>query len=464
MSSSPGMPATVTRPPSGARLGRYRWYICGLLFFASAINYVDRQVIAILKPDLQAQFGWSEIDYSDIVFAFQLAYAIGLVAGGWLMDRLGARIGFTLAIVVWSLAAMAHAGVDLFGPGAAAVLGVVGLTYSASVAGFITARFALGLGESGNFPAAIKTVAEWFPSRERAFATGIFNAGTNVGALVAPIAVPWLTVAYGWRTAFLATGALGFGWVGLWWVMYRSPASHPRVTAAELEYIQDRDVSTAPAGRIGPPDEHAAARAPWKAIVRRRQTWAFAAGKFLTDPVWSLYLFWIPDYLHRNHGLDLLSLGPPIVIIYLMADVGSVAGGWLSSSLIARGWTVNASRKLAMFVCALAVVPVVFAAQTTHLWLAVGLIGIAAAAHQGWSCNLFTLTSDMFPGRAVGSVVGFGGMMGALGTMVMAKVTGNVLELTGSYVVIFLIAGFAYLVALGVIHLLAPRLEQASID
>jgi ACS family hexuronate transporter-like MFS transporter len=440
----------VAAPAPAPRAGRYRWYVCGLLFLASAINYVDRQVIAILKPDLQRQFGWSEIDYADIVFGFQLAYAIGLVAGGRLIDRLGARTGFALAIVLWSVAAMAHAAVDVFGAAAASALGLLGLTYSASVAGFITARFALGLGEAGNFPAAIKAVAEWFPRRERALATGIFNAGTNVGALVTPVLVPLVTVAYGWRAAFLLTGAVGFVWLVAWWTTYQPAATHPRLTPAERAHIQS-DL------------EPAAGRTSWRVIVPRRQAWAFAAGKFLTDPVWTLYLFWIPDYLHRNHGLDLLSLGPPIVVIYLMADVGSVAGGWLSSSLIARGWTVNAARKTAMLACALAVVPVLFAAQTTSLWLAVALIGLAAAAHQGWSCNLFTLTSDMFPRQAVGSVVGFGGMIGALGVMVMARITGSVLDVTGSYVPIFLIAAFAYLVALAVIHVLAPRLEPADV-
>lgn len=431
--------------------GRYRWVICALLFFAATINYVDRQVIGILKPTLQAQFGWTEIDYSDIVFAFQLAYAIGLLISGRIMDRIGARSGFAIAIVIWSLAAMAHAEAELFGPGAAILLGVVGLSYSASVAGFMVARFVLGLGEAGNFPASIKVVAEWFPKRERAFATGIFNSGTNIGAVVAPMLVPWITLTWGWYWAFVATGAIGFVWLAFWWVLYASPERHRRVGAAELAYIRSDPAESA-------------ARIPWRALVTHRQTWAFALGKFLTDPIWWLYLFWIPDFLNRNHGIDLRTVGPPLIAIYLIADIGSIGGGWLSSALIKKGWSVNAGRKTAMLVCALAVMPMVFASGAKELWLAVGLIGLAAAAHQGWSANLFTLTSDMFPRQAVGSVVGFGGMAGAVGGMLIAKLTGYILNATGSYVPVFLMAAFAYVIALAVIHILVPRLEPARLD
>jgi ACS family hexuronate transporter-like MFS transporter len=449
--SAAGAGAAADTPTVAAtRVGHYRWYICALLFFALTINYIDRQVIGILKPTLQQQFGWTELDYSDIVLAFQIAYAIGLVIAGRLMDRLGTRIGFTLAVSLWSLAAMAHAGAVVFGSAIAAVLGIVGLTYSASVAGFIAARFALGLSEAGNFPAAIKTVAEWFPRPERAFATGIFNAGSNVGAMVTPLVVAWVTIEFGWAWAFLATGALGLVWLVAWLVMYRPAHAHPRVSSAELAYI-----------RSDPPDP--VLRLSWRTILRHRQAWAFAAAKFMTDPVWWLYLYWIPDFLHRNHGLDLASMGLPIVVIYVVADVGSVAGGWLSSTLIKHGWTVNASRKTTMLVCALAVLPIVFAARASDLWVAVGLISLAAAAHQGWSCNVYTLTSDTFPRPAVGSVVGFGGMAGAVGGMLIAKLTGYLLEFTGSYVPVFLIAASAYLVALAVVHLLTPRLEPVRI-
>jgi ACS family hexuronate transporter-like MFS transporter len=452
MPETPAPAATRSAaPPLTGPLGRYRWIICALLFFAATINYVDRQVISILKPTLQAEFGWSEIDYSDIVFAFQLAYAIGLLLAGRIIDRIGAKAGFAIAIVVWSLAAMAHAEAAVFGPGVAMVLSLVGLAYSATVAGFIAARFALGLGEAGNFPASIKVVAEWFPKRERAFATGIFNSGTNIGAVIAPLIVPWITLAYGWYWAFVVTGAIGFAWLAVWWLLYDSPDRHPRVGAVELAHIRSDPAESS-------------VRVPWVTLMSYRQAWAFAIGKFLTDPIWWLYLFWIPDFLNRNHGIDLRTVGPPLVAIYLIADVGSIGGGWLSSALIKRGWSVNAGRKTAMLACALAVVPMVFASGAKDLWVAVTLIGVAAAAHQGWSANLFTLTSDMFPRQAVGSVVGFGGMMGAIGGMLIAKLTGYILDASGSYVPVFLMAAFAYVVALAIIHLLVPRLEPARLD
>jgi len=412
--------------------GRYRWAICALLFFATTINYIDRQVIGLLKPTLEVQFRWSEIDYSNIVFAFQAAYAIGLLLIGRVMDRFGVRKGFSLAVFVWSVAAMGHA-------------------FARSVLSFGVARFALGIGESGNFPASIKTVAEWHPRKERAFATGIFNAGSNVGAVVAPIVVPIITMAYGWEWAFIATGALGFVWMMAWLAMYRSPETHSRVTPSELAFIRsDPKEATRPASL-------------WS-LFRYRQTWAFAAGKFLTDPIWWVYLFWIPDFLNKNFGLSLSGATGPLVAIYLLADVGSIGGGWLSSKLIARGWSVNRGRKTAMLFCAIAVTPVVFAAREPSLIVAVGLLGLAAAAHQGWSANIFTLTSDMFPKHAVASVVGIGGMAGAIGGMLIAKLVGYLLEWTGSYVPIFIMAGSAYLVALLVIHLIVPRTEPAVLE
>jgi ACS family hexuronate transporter-like MFS transporter len=431
--------------------GHYRWAVCALLFFAATINYIDRQVIGILKPTLQAQFGWSELDYGDIVFAFQLAYAIGFIIAGRMMDRLGTKLGFAVAITVWSLAAAAHAEAEAFGGAAAAVLALGGMTYSASVGGFIVARMALGLGEAGNFPGAIKTVADWFPRRERAFATGLFNSGTNVGALVTPLAVPWITYQYGWYWAFVATGALGFIWLLFWWWLYETPEKHLRLSAQELAWI-----------RSDPQEPTRKLR--WSVLLPHRQTWAFAIGKFMTDPIWWLYLFWMPDFLNRNFGVDLKSMGLPLVVLYLVADVGSIGGGWLSSFLIRKGWTVNAARKTAMLTCALAVVPIIFAATVQSMWLAVGLVSIAAAAHQGWSANLYTLVSDMFPRQAVGSVIGFGGMAGAVGGMLIAKVTAYLLEFTGSYVTVFFVAGSAYLLALAVIHALVPRLEPVKLD
>lgn len=389
-------------------------------------------MLGVLAPELQRVIGWNEIQYGNIVAAFQAAYALGLLGAGRLMDRIGTRLGYTFAIGVWSIATMGHALVQ-------------------TVLGFGFARFFLGLGESGNFPAAIKTVAEWFPKRERALATGIFNAGTNIGATVAPIVVPWLTVKYGWQSAFIATGALGALWIIPWLLMYRPPEKHPGVSASELALI-----------RSDPPDPET--RVPWLRLFPHRQMWAFAIGKFLTDPIWWFLLFWLPKFLNTQYGLTLTQLGWPLVIIYNAATVGSIGGGWLPAKLIKMGWTVNRARKTSMLVCALGMVPIIFATHAANLTVAVALISLAVAAHQGWSCNLFTLASDMFPRRAVGSAVGIGGFVGAIGGMLIATVTGFVLELTHSYVSVFMIAGFAYLVALLVIQLLAPRLEPAQVD
>jgi len=439
------------------RVGWHRWVICALLFFGTTINYIDRQVIGILKPTLVAEFGWNdERIYAAIVFSFQLAYGIGLLLAGRIMDKLGTRLGFTIAVVLWSIAAVGHAVADRFSwlrlptLNLDASTGLSIVLVSGAAAGFALMRFLLGLGEAGNFPASIKTVAEWFPKKERAFATGIFNSGTNVGALLTPIAVPWITLHWGWKWAFILTGLTGFLWVVWWLRAYRPPEEHPRLSPAELAYI-----------RSDPPE--ATTPIAWSKLMGYREAWAFAIGKFMTDPIWWLYLFWIPDFFHRNHGLDLKSIGLPLVAIYLIADIGSIGGGWLSSNLIKRGWTVNASRKTAMLICALAVIPIIFASRTSNLWVAVLLVGIAASAHQGWSANIFTLTSDMFPRRAVGSVVGFGGMAGALGGMLIAIIVGEILQRTGSYVPIFFIAGFTYLAALLVIHLLVPRIEPVKL-
>jgi len=317
--------------------------------------------------------------------------------------------------------------------------------------GLALARFALGLGEAGAFPASIKTVANWFPKKERALATGFSNSGTNVGALVTPLVVPWIALHLGWQWAFILTGALGFIWVGWWLMVYRSPDNHPRLRRSELAYI-----------RSDPPDPMV--KIPWRTLLSHRQTWAFAVGKFMTDPIWWLYLFWIPDFLGKKHGFDLKNIGLPLVVIYLVADVGSIGGGWLSGRFLKRGWSPNRARKIAMLICALSVVPVSLAANVADKWLAVALISLAAAAHQGWSANLFTLASDMFPRKAVGSVVGIGGTSGAVGGMFIALLVGAILQATGSYETIFGIAASAYLAALLIIHLLVPRLEPAIIQ
>jgi ACS family hexuronate transporter-like MFS transporter len=418
-----------SKPPN--RAGSFRWVICALLLLGTTKNYMDRQILGVLKTTLQHDLGWNEIDYGNLVFAFQAAYAVGMLLVGRLIDKIGTRVGYALAMVFWSVASMGHA-------------------IAHSLSDFIVARSALGLGESAVFPASIKSVAEWFPAKERAFATGIFNAGTNLGAIVTPLIIPWITIHWGWRAGFIFTGALGFLWVALWLLLYRKPEEHSRVSPAELAYIQSDP-------------RESATRVKWLSLLSHRQTWAFVAGKFMIDPIWWFYLFWIPDFLQRKHGLNLAQVGLPLVVIYVISDVGSVAGGWFSSALIQHGSTVNAARKIAMLTCALAVVPIVYAYRASGLWTAVFLIGLAAAAHQGFSCNLFTLTSDMFPNRAVASVVGIGGMAGAVGGMLIAKIVGHVLQWTGSYMIPFLIAGVAYLVALGLIQLLAPSLKPATL-
>jgi ACS family hexuronate transporter-like MFS transporter len=404
--------------------------VCALLFFATTINYIDRQVLGLLAPTLEREIGWTEIEYGYIVVAFQAAYAIGLIFFGRLIDRYGTKIGYSISITLWSIAAMAHA-------------------LATSAFGFGAARFALGIGESGNFPAAIKAVAEWFPKRQRALATGIFNSGANIGAVLAPAAVPWITITYGWAAAFIATGAIGFLWLVAWFVMYERPEIHKRVTKSELAFIH----SDAP--------EPPAAKIPWMTLMKYRQTWAFILGKFLTDPIWWFYLYWLPKFLNKSYGLTITNLGPPLIVIYMMTSIGSIGGGWLSGSLLRRGWAVNSSRKVVMLLCALLVVPIVVASQVSDLWVAVCLIGLAAAAHQGWSANLFTTVSDMFPKQAVGSVVGFGGMAGAVGGMILSATAGYVLELTGSYLPLFILAGSIYLVTLVIFQLLVPKMEPA---
>ncbi len=428
-----GTPSGMLAGPQkvGILAGRFRWVICGLLFLGVTKNYMDRQVLGVLKIPLQHELGWNDIDYGHLVFAFQTAYALGMILVGRLIDRLGTRIGYALAMVFWSLASMGHA-------------------IANSLTGFMIARCALGFGEAGVFPASIKSVAEWFPKKERALATGVFNAGTSVGAIITPLIVPWIAEHLGWRWAFLFTGALGFAWLILWLILYRKPEDHAYCTVGEREYIQSDPA--APSRKI-----------KWGILLRYKQTWAFAAGKFMIDPIWWFYLFWIPDYLQREHGLHLTQIGLPILAIYVISDVGSIGGGWLSSSLIQRGFSVNAARKWAMFFCALCVLPIANVYRISGLWPATLLIGLAAAGHQGFSANLFTLTSDLFPSRAVASVVGIGGMLGAIGGMLIAEIVGHVLQWTGSYMIPFFIAASAYLIALLLIHTLSPKLEPAVI-
>lgn len=424
--------ADTSTAGNGQRVGRYRWRVCAMLLAATTINYIDRQVLGVLAPFLQDEIGWNEIEYGYIVMSFQAAYAIGLLCAGALIDRFGTRIGYALAIGIWSLAAMSHA-------------------LAASVLGFILARFALGLGEAGNFPAAVKTVAEWFPKRERAFAVGIFNAGSNIGAIIAPLMVPIVAAAWGWQAAFLCTGVLSLTWLVLWLTRYRTPEQQPRLSAGELAHI--RSDPAEPMVKV-----------PWLQLLRHRQAWTFVAAKFITDPVWWLFLFWLGKFLASEYNLSLAKIGLPMIVVYLLADVGSVAGGWLAGRFVRLGWSLNRARKSAMLVCALCVAPVVFVTQVDNLWLAVGLIGLAMAGHQGWSANVLTLPSDMFPRQTVASVVGIGGFAGAVGGMAMSFFAGSQLQATGSYSTIFLIAGSAYLIALLCVHLLSPRLDAARVD
>ena len=412
-------------------VGSYRWTVCALLFFATTINYIDRQVLGLLAPVLQKDIGWNEIQYGYIVFAFQAAYAIGLLVMGRFIDKVGTKIGYTVSIIVWSVAAMGHALVK-------------------TVFGFGLARFFLGLGESGNFPAAIKATAEWFPKKERALSTGLFNSGANIGAVVAPLVVPWITLTWGWQEAFIFTGLLGFIWLVLWVWIYKDPEKNPKLSKAELEYIQSD------------PIEDVSEKIPWLRLLGYRQTWAFIIGKFLTDPIWWFYLYWLPKFLNKEYGLDLAHLGLPLIVIYMMTSVGSIGGGWLSGKFINMGWSINKARKVVMLICAILIVPIMFATNVPEWW-AVALIGIAAAAHQGWSANIFTTASDMFPKKAVGSVVGLGGMAGSIGGMLIAIVAGLILQLTGSYVILFIICGSAYLLALLIFHLLVPTMETAKI-
>ncbi len=414
------------------KLGNFRWVILTLVFFATTINYVDRQVIGILAPTLEKEIGWSDIEYGYIVTAFTAAYALGLLLIGRFMDKLGSRIGYSTALTGWSFAAIGHA-------------------FATTVFGFGFARFALGFFEAGNFPAAIKTVAEWFPKKERAFATGIFNAGSNVGAVIAPIAVPWIAITYGWQEAFIFTGAAGLLWLIFWFWLYEKPENSKRVSQTELDYIQS-----------DPPDP--SIKIPWKDLVKYRGTWAFAVGKLLTDPAWWFYLYWIPKFLNDTYGLTLKEFAAPLIVIYVMADVGSIGGGWFSSFLLKHGWSLNKSRKTAMLVSAVIVIPIVFASGASSVWVAVALLSLATAAHQGWSANLFTIVSDMFPRKAVGSVVGFGGMFGAIGGMLIATAAGFILEFTGSYLILFIIAGSLYLIALFIINLLVPDIKEIEMN
>jgi MFS transporter, ACS family, hexuronate transporter len=421
---------------------RYRWIICLLLFWVTTANYIDRGVFSNLAPELQARFGWTDGQYWYMNVCFSAAYAVSLLVVGRLIDVIGLRWGFVIACAFWGLASMSHALVT-------------------SVTGFFIVRILLGFGEGGNFPAAIKTVAEWFPKRERALATGLFNSGSNVGGVLVPVLLPLfipvldkvtiLGHTLGWRGAFLVTGLFDLAWILAWLAFYKKPAEHPKVSASELALINSE-----------PPEPNI--KVPWGRLFQFRQAWAFVVGKFMTDCFWWFYLFVLPIFFKERFNLDPQHRLGPIAVIYLLASVGSIAGGWLAGHFMKIGWSTNKARKTTMLICALAILPVFYAAKTQSAWMAVALIAVAASAHQAWSANLFSLSSDMFPRRVVASVTGLGGMVGSIGGIVLSTVTGVIKDHGGSYFPIFLAASGSYVFALICIHLLVPRLSVAQVD
>jgi ACS family hexuronate transporter-like MFS transporter len=427
---------TVNAPSATAtttiKIRRLRWYIAGLLFLATTINYVDRQVFSILAPDLQQRIGWSELDYGRIVIAFQLSYAVMLVVSGRILDRVGTKLGFALAIVAWSLAEVGHA-------------------FARSAFGFGVARFVLGVGEAANFPAAVKTVAAWFPASERALATGIFNSGVALGAVIAPIVVPVMAAAWGWQSAFVTTGVLGLLWLAAWWVLYDEPAVHPRLTDEERTFISGGVV------------RDARARVALSDLLRLRETWAYAIPKALADPIWWFYLFWLPKFLAQEHGIRGTAVIPYLTTVYIAADIGPVAAGYVSSAMVQRGWTVNRSRKTTLTILAGIMMPaVILASQSREVWPAMLLIALACGCHQAWSTLLFTVPSDLFPSHAAGSVTGIGGCVAGFVSIGTAELTGQVLNRDPSlYVPMFLTAAALYPLGLAVFHVLSPKMTPA---
>jgi ACS family hexuronate transporter-like MFS transporter len=422
-----GIPAALRRPR-----GNTRWIICALIFAAVALSYIDRLVLAVLKPSLQAEYGWSESGYADTAFWFQAAYGVGYLIFGRVIDRVGARAGYAIAMGLWTAGHFAQ-------------------TLVTSTFGFAVARLPLALGESGTLPAAVAAAGEWFPKRERALAIGILNAGGNVGALVTPLLVPAITLAFGWRAAFWVTGAINLVWLVTWLLFYRRPREHSRATAQEVAYIESDP----------PIEQHPV---PYAQLFRLRQTWAYIIARFLIDPVWWMFLFWLPDFFSKRYSVDLKGFGPPLIAVYLLADVGSIAGGYASSRMLAKGYSANRARKLAMLGCALVVMPVMFAQAAPSLWIAVALIGLACAGHQGFSSNIYAMAADLFPRWAQGSIIGLGGFAGAAGGMLMAKYAGYILGSIGSYTPIFAFCGVAYLLALGIYHMLNPSYAPISTD
>lgn len=423
------------------KFGNYRWVICALLFFATTINYVDRQILGYLKPTLEVEFNWTETDYANIVMVFAACYALGYIVFGNFIDRIGSKLGYTISITVWSIAAVAHA-------------------FVRSTFGFGAVRAILGLGEGGNFPAAVKATAEWFPKKERALATGIFNSGTSIGAVAAPILIPWLLGSYGWKMAFIITGAIGFIWLIFWFIFYEIPSRSKHVSTPEYEYIHSDNEAAEDANK---------APIKWATLFKLRQTWIFIVGKFLTDPIWWFYLFWLPSYFATTFALDLKKPSLQLVAIYTATTFGSIGGGYLSSWLIKKGWAPFKARKTALLVAAFVVLPIIFAQFATNVWTAVAIIAVSTAAHQAWSSNIFTIVSDMFPKRAVSSVVGIGGMLGSLGSTFFPLLVGTLLDfyknqgnIGAGYNILFIICGLAYIVAWLIIHVLTKNMKPVE--
>lgn len=444
------MMAETQATETTGKIGGYRWTICALVFFATTVNYLDRVVISLLKSDLSAEFNWNDGHYANLEIAFKLTYAIGMLFAGRIIDKLGTKIGYFLATLLWSIAAIAHALVK-------------------GTTGFYFVRAALGLTESGNFPAAIKTVAEWFPKKERALATGIFNSGANIGAIIAPLTVPFIAANWGWEWAFIITGSFGFVWIILWFLIYEVPAKHKKLSKEEYLYIESdkEDLPTI----NGEPTVN---KISWFKLLQFKQTWAFVLGKFLTDPIWWFYLFWLPDFLQSEYRLTTIEVSVPVAVVYILSTFGSVGGGWLPLNFIRKGWPVFKARKTSMLIYAFLVMPIVFAqlAGEKSIWLVVLIIGLATAAHQAWSANIFTTVSDMFPKSAVGSVTGIGGMFGALGGIALTLLVQKNLfvyyraidQIEIAYYIMFVICGAAYLTAWLIMHLLVPRMESIKVN
>lgn len=428
-------------------IGKYRWTICSLIFFATTINYLDRQVISLLKSVFTEELHWDDGDYSNVEIAFKFFYAFGMLGAGRIIDKLGTKIGYALSTGLWSIAAVCHA-------------------FATSVFSFAVVRSFLGLTEAGNFPAAIKTVAEWFPKKERALATGIFNSGTNLGAIIAPLTVPFIAVAWGWKWAFILTGMIGFIWLIFWFIFYEIPKKQKRLSADELLYIESDKDETAEAEKAGE-------KISWGKLLSYKQTWAFAVGKFLTDPVWWFYLFWLPDFLESQYHLTLTQIAVPVAVVYMLSTIGSIWGGWLPLSFIKKGWPVFKARKTSMLIFAFLVVPILFAqiAGDVNMWLAVLIIGLAAAAHQAWSANIFTTVSDMFPKSATASVTGIGGMFGGLGGILLTLLVQknmfvyyrSIDKIEIAYYIMFAVCAGAYLLAWVIMQLLVPKMKPLKL-